>query len=52
MDELLDMIISDQSPSQVSDAIKNMLFTKSAEKVENIRPQVANSFFNAVVDNE
>ena len=32
MDDLLDMIIADESPSQISDKIKDMLFSKSAEK--------------------
>ena len=46
MDELLDMIASDESPSQISDKIKDLLFTKSAEKVDGFRPEVANSMFN------
>ena len=31
MDELMDMIAADDSASQVSDQIKDLLFTKSAE---------------------
>ncbi len=45
MDDLLDMIISDESPSQVSDKIKDLLFTKSAEKIEGLRPSVGASMF-------
>tara|TARA_B100001059_G_C17734359_1_gene527994 strand:+ start:279 stop:479 length:201 start_codon:yes stop_codon:yes gene_type:complete len=45
MDDLLDMIATDESPSQVSDKIKSILFAKSAEKIEGIRPQVGNSLF-------
>ena len=30
MEDLLDMIIADESPSQISDKIKDMLFAKSA----------------------
>lgn len=30
MDELLDNIITDDSPSQISDAIKDMLYAKTA----------------------
>jgi len=33
MDDLLDMIIADKSPSQVSDKIKELLFAKSAERI-------------------
>ena len=44
-DELMDMIINDESPSQISDKMKELLFAKSAEKVETARPVVANSLF-------
>jgi hypothetical protein len=50
MDDLLDMIASDESPSQISDKIKELLFTKSAEKIDEFRPIIANSMFNG--DNE
>jgi len=46
MDDLLDMIITDESPSQISDKIKELLFTKSAEKIDAYRPEVAASMFN------
>jgi hypothetical protein len=45
MDDLLDMIIADESPSQVSDKIKELLFTKSAEKIDAFRPMVAANVF-------
>ena len=45
MEELLDMIATDESPSQISDAIKNMLFSKSAERVDAFRPVAANALF-------
>jgi hypothetical protein len=50
MDDLLDMIATDESPSQISDKIKELLFTKSAEKIDEFRPIIANSMFNG--DNE
>ena len=43
--ELMDMIIADQSPSEISDKIKDMLFAKSAEKVDSYRPEVAQGTF-------
>ena len=46
MDDLLDMIAADESPLQVSDKIKELLFAKSAEKIDDFRPLVANSMFN------
>jgi hypothetical protein len=45
MDELMDMIATDESPSQISDKIKDLLFTKSAEKIDAFRPVVAQSMF-------
>jgi len=46
MDDLLDMIAADESPLQISDKIKELLFAKSAEKIDDFRPLVANSMFN------
>ena len=45
MDDLMDMILSDESPSQISDKIKDMLFAKSAEKIDSFRPSVAAGLF-------
>jgi hypothetical protein len=45
MDDLLDMIASDESPAQISDKIKELLFTKSAEKIDEFRPAVAMNMF-------
>ena len=41
----MDMIVNDESPSQISDKLKDMLYAKSAEKIETARPVVANSLF-------
>jgi hypothetical protein len=49
MDDLLDMIAADQSPSQISDKIKDLLFAKAAERVDDFRPIVASDMFG---DNE
>ena len=43
--ELMDMITKDESPSQISDRIKDMLFSKSAERIDAFRPEVSNSLF-------
>ena len=45
MEELIDLLVKDESPSQISDAIKDMLFAKSAERIEATRPDVAASLF-------
>lgn len=55
MDDLLDMITTDESPSQISDKIKELLFAKSAEKIDAFRPYVASQTFgdpNEVDDEE
>jgi hypothetical protein len=52
MDDLLDMIASDESPSQISDKIKDLLFAKAAEKIDDFRPAVANSMFNSETEEE
>ena len=52
MDELLDMIIADESPSQVSDKIKELIFNKSAEKIDAFRPSVAASMFGEISNEE
>lgn len=46
MDELMDMIVTDESPSQISDKIKDILFSKAAEKIDDLRSAVASSLFN------
>ena len=43
--ELMDMIIADESPATISDKIKDMLFAKSADRVDNFRPDVASYTF-------
>ncbi len=42
----MDMMATDESPSQISDKIKDMLFAKSAERVDKFRPNVAGSVFD------
>lgn len=46
MDELMDMIVADESPSQISDKIKDILFSRAAEKVDQAKPIVAASLFS------
>ena len=46
MDDVLDMIIADESPSQISDKIKDMIYSKTASRVDNYRSSVGNTLFN------
>ena len=43
----MDMIISDESPSYISDKIKDILFAKSAEKIDGVKGSVAASTFGS-----
>ena len=45
--ELVDMMINGASLSEMQDAVKDLLIMKSADKVDEMRPQVANSLFGA-----
>ena len=45
MDELLDLIGTDGSSSEISDKIKEILYTKSSEKVDDFRPKAAQTTF-------
>ena len=46
MDELLDMMITDESPSQISDTIKDMIYSKTAARVDAYKSTVGNALFN------
>lgn len=48
----MDMIVSDESPSQISDKIKDILFSKASDKVDTLRPVVASSLFNNQTEEE
>ena len=48
MDELMDAMATDESPSQISDKIKEILFNKSAERVDASKTDVANGVFGDV----
>ena len=45
MDDLMDMMVADASASDVTDKIKEILYTKSAENVNAVRPGVGAGLF-------
>jgi hypothetical protein len=47
MEELIDLIATDSTPSEISDQIKQILYMKASERVDSIRPQVATMMFDA-----
>ncbi len=46
MDDLIDMMVADKSANDVSDKIKEILYAKSAEKVDASKPNVGASMFD------
>ena len=46
MEDLIDLIATDGSASDVSDKIKDILYAKSAERIDQLKAPVANSIFN------
>ena len=52
MDELMNLIIADESPSEISDSIKNQLFAKGAARVDALNPAVANAMMGYELESE
>ena len=52
MDELMNLMIADESPSEISDSIKNQLFAKSSARVDAIKPVVANAMLGYEIETE
>lgn len=49
-DDLIDNIITDQSPSEISNDIENILYAKIGEKINDMEPNVAAAFFGMEED--
>tara|TARA_E500000331_G_scaffold48343_1_gene41274 strand:+ start:247 stop:453 length:207 start_codon:yes stop_codon:yes gene_type:complete len=52
MEELIDLIATDAAASDVSDRIKDVLYAKSAERIDQLKPAVSNSMFDDVEEVE
>ena len=52
MDELMNLMIADESPSEISDSIKQQLFAKGAAKVDALKPAVANAMMGYELESE
>ena len=52
MDELMNLIIADESPSEISDSIKNQLFAKAGTRVDAVKPAVANAMLGYEIETE
>lgn len=51
MEDIIDLISTNSSPSSISDSIKNAIFVKSAEKIDSMRPIIASSLFKTDEEN-
>ena len=52
MDELMNLVIADESPSEISDSIKNQLFAKAGARVDELKPAVANAMMGYELESE
>ena len=52
MEELVNMIATDASAADVSDQIKNILYAKSAKKIDDLRPTASANLFGSEVETE
>jgi hypothetical protein len=52
MEDLVNLIATNQSASDISDKIKEILYTKSAEKIDEVIPHVSASMFSQEADDE
>ena len=52
MDELIDMIAMDKSPSEVTDTIKDVLYGKAAKRIDALKPDIASQMFDGTNDDE
>ena len=52
MEELVDLIATDASASDVSDKIKDALMAKAAVRIDALRPEIATTVFDGEVPEE
>ena len=46
MDDIIDAIATDESPSEISQSLKDLIYQKAAERVEGLRPGAAAAIFD------
>ncbi len=52
MADIIDLVATDTPASEVSDAIKDLLYQKSAEKLDALKPEVSKVMFDDPADDE
>ena len=50
MDDIIDAIATDASPSEIADSLKDVIYQKAAERVEGLRPDASASIFAGIED--
>lgn len=45
MEDIIDLIATNSSASEISDKVKEVLFSKASEKIETLRPEIASMMF-------
>ena len=50
MEDIIDLIATDQKASDVTDRIKDMLYTKAANRVDELKPEISAAMFNPSPD--
>ena len=52
MDELMNLMIADESPSEISDSIKTQLMQKATARIDALKPVVANAMMGYELESE
>jgi hypothetical protein len=50
--EFMDMVLSGSSAEEVSDKIKEILYSKSAQKIDELKPYIAQSMMGTEEESE
>lgn len=45
MEDLIDLVATDGTPSDITDKIKELLYAKAGEKIDSVMPEVTASMF-------
>ena len=50
MENIIDMIAMDSEAAKISDELKDLMYQKSAKRVEDLRPEIGNVMFDEIED--
>ena len=52
MDDIIDAIATDASPSEIANSLKDVIYQKAAKRVEGLRPNASSSIFDGETEDE